>query len=200
MSSKSFKELFDLLATKTPYWSWVDIRFLDAMVTASGIQTAVKLIENYTKVIYGKKLKDVLPDMLDEQLKEDYYAKVVTKIKKNPDETTVADLLKYRPELEEIIMDIKKGTLVLEKVKEGCIEVYWYIPNFYVDTAYKNASKNCHRFYEFDLLQLKIGNNKTLMASGKLLKIGNNKAFMASGKLMLLCIIICMPDLIETRH
>ena len=169
MSSKSFKELLNFLAFETPYWSWVDIRLLDAMVTASGIKVALKLIKNYKEVIYGKKLKDVLPYTLDEQLNDRYYSKVVSKIKQNPDEITVAVLLTYRSELEEVIMNITKGTLVLEKVKDGCIEVYWYIPNCYVDTAYKNASKNCHKFHVFHLLQLKIGNSETLMASGKLM-------------------------------
>ena len=168
MSSKNFKELFNLLAFETPYWSWVDIRLLDAMVTASGIQATVKLIDNYTEIIYGKKLKDVLPNILNKKLKEDYYTRIVSKIDMNPDDITVAVLLNYRSDLEKVIMDITKGRLVLENVKDGCIEVYWYIPTSYVNTAYKNASKICHKFHQFRLLQLKIGNNKTLVASGNL--------------------------------
>ena len=169
MLSNNPNELFDYLATNTPYWSWVDIRLLEAMVTASEIQAAVNLIENYKEVIYGKKLKDVLPDILNKELKEVYYTRIVSKIKMNADEITVAVLLKYRLQLEEVIMDIKKGTLVLSNVKKGCIEVYWYIPNCYVDTAYKNAVENCHKFHLFHLVQLKIGNNKALCVLGTLI-------------------------------
>ena len=166
MSSKNFDKLFDNLATETPYWSWTDIRILEAMVTASGIQVAVKLIENYKEVVYGKKLKDVLPNILNKKLKEDYFTEIVSKVDMNPDGITLAVLLAYRSELEEVIMDINKGTLVLENVKKGCLEVHWYIPNCYVDTAYKNACKNCSQFYVFHLLKLKIGNNTALVASG----------------------------------
>lgn len=166
MSSNNFDELFDNLTTKTPYWSWIDIRLLEAMVTASGIQVAVKLIDNYKEVVYGKKLKDVLPNILNKKLKEDYFTTIVSKVDMNPDRITVAVLLTYRLDLEEVIMDINKGTLVLENVKKGCMEVHWYIPNCYVDTAYKNACKNCSKFYVFHLLKFKIGNNIALVASG----------------------------------
>ena len=80
----------------------------------------------------------------------------------NPDEITVAVLLTYRSDLEEVIMDINKSVLVLENVKKGCIEVYWYIPDGYVDIAYKNASKNCSKFCDFHLLKLRIEKNSTL--------------------------------------
>ena len=166
MSSNDFDELFDTLATKTPYWSWIDIRLLEAMVTASDIQVAVKLIEKYKEVIYGKKLKDVLPSIINKKLKEDYFTAIVSKLDMNPDEITVAVLLTYRSDLEEVIMDINKGALVLENVKKGCIEVYWYIPDSYVDTAYKNASKNRSKFCDFHLLKLKIGKNTALLGLG----------------------------------
>ena len=70
----------------------------------------------------------------------------------NPDKITVAVLLNYRSDLEQVIMNINKSTLVLKNVEEGCIQVYWFIPNCYVDTVYKNASKNCHKFHAFHLL------------------------------------------------
>ena len=166
MSTKSCSELFDFLSKNTPYWSWIDIRLLDIMVTASGNKAAIKLIKDYKEVIYRKKLKDVLPDMLNKKLKEDYYAIVVSKLQMNLDEITVAVLLKFRSELEKMIMDISKHILVLEHVQQGCIEVHWCIPNCYVDTAYSNASKICDKFHSFYLLNLKIGNYTVLLASG----------------------------------
>ena len=166
MSSNNFDKLFDTLATKTPYWSWIDIRLLEAMVTASDIQVAVKLIEKYKEVIYGKKLKDVLPSIINKKLKEEYFTTIVSKLDMNPDEITVAVLLTHRSDLEEVIMDINKGALVLENEKKGCIEVYWYIPDCYVDTAYKNASKNRSKFCDFHLLKLKIGKSTALLGLG----------------------------------
>ena len=167
ISTESVKDLFKFLAVNTPYWSWADIRILDMMVTASGIQPAVKLINDYKKSVYGKKLKDVLPDMLNVKLKEEYYTKIVSKLEKNPDEITVADLLKFRSDLEKVILDIRKGVLVLENVEKGCIEVHWYIPNHYGDTAYNNASKHCDKFHSFNLLNLKIGSYAVLLATSK---------------------------------
>ena len=166
MSSTDFNELFDFLAVKTPYWSWIDIRLLDVMAAASGIQAAIKLMNNYKKVIYGKKLKDVIPVILNKNVKEDCFTRIISKIDMNPDEITVAVLLNHQSNLEKVIMDISEGTIVLENVREGCIEVYWYIPNDCVDSAYENASKNCVKFYKLHLLNLKIGNYPLLSASG----------------------------------
>ena len=71
---------------------------------------------------------------------------------------TVADLLKFRSQLEGvIIMDINRGICVLEHVDRGCVETHWYISTSLVDKAYQNARINHYQFKCLSMLYLKIG-------------------------------------------
>lgn len=154
-SCTNFDELFKSLAG-TPYLSWIDIRLLETMVTASDIQSAKRLIYNYKNVIYNKKLLDVLPNMLNESVRNEYYTKLTIKLKIKSDDITVAVLIKYRKDLEEVIMDITNGILILDNIKEGCIEIQCYIPSNCAEVVYKNARKNCNEFHRFHLVHLEI--------------------------------------------
>jgi len=156
-ASKNIDTVFDTLA-ESPYWSWIDVRLLEAMAVASNIRQAKVLLENYKNAIFTKKLKDLLPNVPSKEVKEEYYSKLVSKLNKDPKEVTVWDLLKFQSQLEEVIMDIRKGVCILEHLKKGCIEVYWYIPTCCVDDAYQSALQNCDKFQSIGLLHLQIGN------------------------------------------
>ena len=158
-TTESSDKLFDLLV-ESDYWSWIEIRVLEAMVTASQNPDAHELLENYKAVIFSKRLLDVLPKMPCKEVKEKYYDKVVAKIQKGSSDILVSDLLDFQPHLEDVIMDITKGNLILKHVKKGCMEVYWYFPTSCVDRAYKNAARVKHcQFSKFHLQSLKIGHN-----------------------------------------
>ena len=148
--------LFDLLVC-SPYWSWIDIRMLEAMVIASDNAQAAELLSNYKAVIFSKKLNELLPNAFSKEVEEDY-AKLVTKIKRDPKEMTVGELLDLQSKLEVEIMDIKKGISILEHWEKGCIEIHWYIPTSCVDGAYQNASVRCYQFSNLYLHYIKIGN------------------------------------------
>ena len=148
--------LLDLLVC-TPYWSWIDIRILEMMVVASGSSQALQLLENYKAAVFSKRLIDLLPNVPSKEVKDKYYAKVVTKIKKDHNEVTIADLLKFQSQLERVIMDIKKGVCMLEHLEQGCVEAHWYIPTNCVDRAYQNAKLKCYHFNDLHLQYLKIG-------------------------------------------
>ena len=154
--SKNTDELLDVLAISA-YWSWIDVRLLEAMVTASDNMNAINLIKNYKDAIFQRKLKEILPDAPGKEIKEAYYTKIVSKVDKDPNDITVADLLKFQSQLETVIMDIKKGVCVLEHLEKGCIEVHWYIPTNCVHKAYQTARVRCYRFKDLHLLHLKIG-------------------------------------------
>ena len=154
--TESTDDLFDLMVC-TPYWSWIDIRILEVMVTASENSQALQLLENYKAVVFSKRLIDLLPNVPSKEVKEKYYAKVITKIKKDHTEITVADLLEFQSQLEAVIMDIKKGVCILKHLKKGCVEAYWYIPTNCVDKAYHNAKLKCYQFNDLHLQYLKIG-------------------------------------------
>ena len=83
--------------------------------------------------------------------------KIVTKLNKNPNEMTVADLIEFKSQLETVIMDITKGVCILKHLEKGCIEVHWYIPTSCVEKAYHTARVRCYQFKDLHLLYLKIG-------------------------------------------
>jgi len=155
-ASKDIDELFDVLAISA-YWSWIDVRLIEAMVFASDNTDAVNLIESYKNAIFKRKLKEILPDAPTKDVKEAYYTKIVSKIDKDPNDIIVADLLKFQSQLETVIMDIKRGICILEHLEKGCIEIYWYIPTFCVDVAYQTARVRCYKFNHLHLQYLKIG-------------------------------------------
>ena len=155
-SCDNITTLFDVLADSA-YWSWVDVRLLKVMAAASGLVEAIKLLANYRKAIFSKKLFDLLPNAPSKEVKEKYYTKIVTKLNKNPKEMTVADLLEFQSQLEVVLLDIKKGFCILEHLEKGCIEVHWYIPTSCVDEAYQTARVRCYQFNDLHLQYLKIG-------------------------------------------
>ena len=154
-SSENINTLFDVLA-ESPYWSWIDIRLLDVMAAASGLVESRKLLASYKRSVYTRKLIDVIPNAPSKKVKEEFYSKIVTRINKDANETTVADLLEFRSELEKVILDINKGVCILAHVEVGSIEVHWYIPAHCADSAYWSASINCHMFTAVDLRWVQI--------------------------------------------
>ena len=160
LKTETSDKLFDLLVC-CPYWSWIDIRLLKAMVIASQNHQAHELLENYKEVIFSKRLLDLLPNVPSKKVKQKYYDKVVAKLEDSND-ITVADLWKFQSQLEAVIMDIKKGICILEHLEKGCVEVHWYIPTSLVDKAYQNARAKCYQFSDLHLQQLKIGHNPVI--------------------------------------
>ena len=155
-ASQNIDSLFKLLVC-TPYWSWIDIRMLEAMVIASDDAQAVELLSNYKAVVFSKKMIELLPSAFSKEVEEDY-TKLVTKIKRDPKKMTVGELLGLQSKLEVEIMDIKKGISILERWEKGCIEIHWYIPTSCVDGAYQTATVRRYQFNNLHLQYIKIGN------------------------------------------
>ena len=156
LRTQNIDDLFDLLVC-SPYWSWIDIRILEVMVVASDNPQAVQLLNNYKDAVFSKKLIDLLPNAPSKEVKEKYYAIIVTKVNKDPNTMTVADLLEFQYQLEVVIMDIQNGVCILQHLKKGCIELYWYIPTSCVDGAYQSARIKYNQFSDLHLQYLKIG-------------------------------------------
>ena len=153
--------LLDIL-TATEYWSWIDLRLLETLVVASGSTAAQDIVNKYKATVYSKKLIDILPNAPSKQIRDAYFTKIVSKVGKNSDEITVADLIEFRSKLESVIMDINNGTCVLEHIADGCIEIHWFIPTHYIDHVYEAACLKQHKFHELHLLYLQIGNKPVL--------------------------------------
>ena len=160
-TAETLDALLDIL-TATEYWSWIDLRLLETLVVASGSTAAQDIVNKYKATVYSKKLIDILPNAPSKQIRDAYFTKIVSRVGKNSDETTVADLIEFRSKLESVIMDINNGTCVLEHIADGCIEIHWFIPTHYIDHAYEAACLKQHKFHELHLLSLQIGNKPVL--------------------------------------
>ena len=161
-NAENLDALLDIL-TATEYWSWIDLRLLEALVVASNSSAAQDVVDKYKATVYSKKLIDILPTAPSKEIRDAYFSKIVSKVGKNSDEITVADLIEFRSKLESVIMDINNGTCVLEHISDGCIEIYWFIPTHYIHHAYKTACLKRHIFHQLNLLYLQIGNYPVLL-------------------------------------
>ena len=155
-TANNLNALLDTLA-ESPYWSWIDLRLLEGIVIASGSNVAIDLLRSYQNGVFSKKLLKVLPSVPNKEVKDAYYSKIVSKIKKDIEEITVFDLLEFQSELETVIMNLKNGTCALAHIEEGCIEIHWFVPTHCIDHAYKSACLKRHKFCTLHLQYLQIG-------------------------------------------
>ena len=137
--------------------------------------SAKVLLDNYKAVIFSKRLIDVLPNLPNKAVKEECYAIIVAKIEKNFHKMTVADLLEFQLQFEEVIMDIKNGVCILDHVVKGCVEVHWYIPISCVDRAYQNAKAKSSQFDDLHLQYVRTGNYPLIPDSPKQANAGKHR-------------------------
>ena len=156
--------LLDTLAL-SPYWSWIDLRLLQAIVVASGSTAAKNLLTKYKNAVFSKKLMDVLSEVPSKEITDEYYTKIISKFDKELEELTIFDLLKKKSQLETVIMDLKKGTCALSHIGEGCIEIHWFIPTDYIDHVYQAATRNCYKYDAIHLQYLQIGTHNKIYNS-----------------------------------
>ena len=156
--------LLDTLA-ESPYWSWIDLRLLEAMVTASGSSVAKDILIKYRNAVFSKKLLEVLPSVPNIEIRDAYYSKIASKFQKDLEHVMVSDLLQFKSELETVIMDITSGTCSLAYIKEGCIEIHWFVPTHCIDHAYKSACLKRHKFCTLHLQYLQLGTHRKIYDS-----------------------------------
>ena len=114
LGAGSTNSLFNLLID-SPYFKWIDIRLLEAIVTISENPQARELLDNYKSTIFSKPLLDVLPNVPSQEAEEEYYATVVAKVEKDKTakvnkDMTVGDLTNFQSPLMKVaIMDISKA-------------------------------------------------------------------------------------------
>ena len=156
--------LLDTLAD-SPYWSWIDLRLLNAIVVASDSRASKDLVTSYKKHVFSKKLSEVIPSIPSKEVGDENYTKIVSKFGKDLEEITIFDLLERKYELETNIMDLKSGTCALAHIAKGCIEIHWYIPTDYIDHVYRAASLKRQTFRTLHLLFLQIGVYKKIYSA-----------------------------------
>lgn len=149
------KTSYDLFLTleKSSSCNWLDIHLLSILANSSEQPAACELIKAYKKYLHSKKLEDVLSHFKPE-VKLPYISKVSAKIDVKPNEITVGMLLDCRSDIENIILKLGKGKVKLKHARNGCLEIFCFIPAYCSFAAYKNALHNCHKFHKVCLLYL----------------------------------------------
>ena len=133
--TSSVNGLLDTL-TNSEYWNWFDTRLLIAVTEASGSPEAIKSLEKYKAIYYNRKVNDlILGKYKIKPFKN--FVPVIEKYKKDPSKVTIFELQKHQYEIEQIL----KGGIVLIKIKTGCIELTWQIPQELVYQAYTSMKR-----------------------------------------------------------
>ena len=93
-------DLFRILAENNKYCNWMDVRMLKIIANACGNKQLQSLIENYKAVVYSKPLREVMNCISHYSVKDKYYSELkATFGDKDPDNTTVEELMKSKPQL-----------------------------------------------------------------------------------------------------
>ena len=92
--------LFEILAENNKYCNWMNVSFLEVIAVACGNKLLQSLIKNYKDVIYSKPLREVWSCIPHYSVRDKYYSKLkVTFGDKDPDNVTVEELMKSKPQL-----------------------------------------------------------------------------------------------------
>ena len=123
--------LFEILADNNKYCNWMNVSFLKVMAIACGNKYLQSLIENYTDVIYSKPLREVWDCIPHYSVRDKYYSELkATFGDKDPDNMTVKELMKSRPQL------AKEIAMFIAVVQCDSLLVTWLIPTDELYQAY----------------------------------------------------------------
>lgn len=153
--TKNLDDLFDVLCG-TPYWNWMNIKMLAKMARASHLPAATKLIQQYKEEVYSRKLIEVLEQIPSFSLSNNYYTKVKERWNKNLNDITVNDLVNHWDEVEKIF-NVEEPTVLLDKVINGSIEIYWLIPTELVEHTHQSVSNQISIMLRYNILNFDIG-------------------------------------------
>ena len=137
--------------------NWLDTRLIEVLAYSSRLSSAVELIKAYQKLLYPKKLLDVVSKISgDPEVKEKYMVAVHAKTKMDPYKITVEDYLEYRWNTKDVVFDLGKGVLNIDNVEKGCLEICYHIPIQCSFAAYKMALYNHHKLYKINIMHIEI--------------------------------------------
>ena len=140
--------LFEILAENNKYCNWMNVRFLKVIANACGNKQLQSLIENYKSVIYSKTLHEVWDCIPYYSVRDKYYSELkVTFGDKDPDNVTVKELIKSKPQL------AKEIAMLIAVVEEGSLVVTWLIPTDELYQAYLSFLTVPHQLREDELIQ-----------------------------------------------
>ena len=116
-ATKNIDELLDLLIS-CPYCNWMNVRILEKLAACSGQKEAQTLIAKYKSVIFSKKVVDILREIPDLEIPEQYYEMVRNKWHKNLEDLTVQDIAHRWVKVQKIF-DCDDLELILKNLLKG---------------------------------------------------------------------------------
>ena len=154
MASQNLNDLFDVLCD-SPYWNWMNIKMLEKMASASHLVTASELIQQYRDEVFSRKIIEVLQYIPSNEISDNYYTKVKEKWDINLDDLMVKDLVKHWSDVERIF-DVESPTILLDRLINGCVEIYWLIPTELIQHVYLCIQTKVSLLHEHHILYFKI--------------------------------------------
>ena len=132
LKTGNINSLFRLFAVNKPHCNWLNIRFLEVIATAYGNSNLINLVDDYKKVIFSKKLREVWGCIPYHRVRTEYYSNLQAKFDgKDPDNVTVEQLKRMcEPYL------LKEIAELMAIIEEGSLRITWLIPT---DTVYYEA-------------------------------------------------------------
>ena len=139
-ATKNLDELLALLV-ECPYCNWINVRMLEKMAASSRLKEAKRIIANYKEIIFSKKVTDIMREIPNLKIPDDYYTKVKNRWNKDFNDITVRDVAEHWVNLQRIF-GVKDLELILQNVIQGSVEFCWLIPVELASHARLSAFKN----------------------------------------------------------
>ena len=154
--AKSNSQLFYALK-RSHCCNWLDTRLFEVLAYNSQLSSADELIKAYQRILFPIKLVDVLSKISkDVETKQKYIAAVQVKTKMDHDKITVEDFIKFRWRTKDVIFDLGKGVLNIDRVENGCLEICYHIPIKCSSAAYKMSLHNRYNLYSVNIIHIEI--------------------------------------------
>jgi len=162
-AAETLNDILDVLE-KPCYCNWLNIRLLRRIVRLTEIPEAQALLDAYEKVLYSKKVSEVMPYFKSEYFKDSkHFSEVKAKINRSIDTLIVSDVIKFCQMLESDL-NLPEGSIIATDCDDGCFKFSCLIPVQYAFYAYKMAKENYFRFRKLHIRYLEIESFQKLFA------------------------------------
>ena len=149
-ATSNLNELLELL-NKSSHCNWMNIRVFERMAAASKQSKAKTLVTNYKKIIFSKKINDILEELPDLEITDDYYTKVKDKWSKDLKDITISDVVDRWCKLQKIF-DVEDLEILLQNIIKGSIIFHWLIPACLVTQVRYSVFRNWYNLEDFAYL------------------------------------------------
>ena len=152
--ARSVTAFFTTLCDYPSHWSWINIQVMEKI--ASLHDQAIKVVDHYKTVMYGKKLVDILSEVQlpDFKVDKEFYSEIEEKWNKPLKDITFKDIQDHKLCIGEIF-GVNKSAFILINIVKGCVENHWLIPRTLEHYAFDQYQKNISKLANFDIISIK---------------------------------------------